>query len=77
MVFERIRAIICSQFDVDEEKITPETSFADDLGSDSLDVVELAMSMEDEFGIEEIAEEDMKKLETVGDLVEYVLKAIN
>ena len=52
MVFEKIREIIASQFDIDEEKITMETTVADDLGADSLDVVEVLMSVEDEFSVE-------------------------
>jgi len=77
MIFEKIRAIISSQFDVDEDKITPETSFAEDLDADSLDVVELMMSMEENFGIEEIPEDEIKTIETVGQLVDFVTNATN
>ena len=76
MIFEKIKSIISKQFDFDEDKITPQTNFADDLGADSLDVVELAMSMEDSFGIPEIAENDMKNIATVSDLVNYVTDAL-
>lgn len=76
MIFDRIKEIICSQFDVDPEKITSETSFVDDLDADSLDVVELAMSMESEYDIPEIGEEEIKKIQTVGDLVNYVTAAL-
>ena len=77
MIFEKIRAIISSQFDVDEEKITAATSFAEDLDADSLDVVELMMSMEEKFGIEEIPEDEIKTIETVGQLVDFVTNAMN
>lgn len=76
MIFEKIREIISTQFDVDADKITEETNFLTDLDADSLDVVELAMSMEDEFGIPEISEEEIKGIQTVGDLVSYVTVAV-
>ena len=76
MIFEKIRAIVSVQFDVDEEEITEETNFLNDLDADSLDVVELAMSMEDEFGLAELGEEEIKRIQTVGDLVAYVSKAM-
>ena len=74
MIFEKIRAIVSVQFDVDEEEITEETNFLNDLDADSLDVVELAMSMEDEFGLAELGEEEIKSIQTVGDLVAYVFR---
>ena len=55
--------------------ITPETNFMTDLDADSLDVVELAMSIEDEFSIPEISEDDIRSIQTVGDLVDYVVRA--
>ena len=76
MVFERIRELIRNQFEVDEASITAETHFVNDLDADSLDVVELAMSIEDEFSIPEITEEDMREIQTVGDLVDYVVRAM-
>lgn len=76
MVFEKIREIICSQFDVEPETITGETNFLTDLGADSLDVVELAMNIEDEFGLGEISEEDIRGIQTVNDLVAYVNKEV-
>ena len=72
MIFEKIRAIISEQFDVDEDKITEDTNFLSDLDADSLDVVELAMGLEEAFGIPEISEDDIKGVQTVGDLVAYV-----
>ncbi len=75
MIFEKIRELICLQFAVDEETVTLETSFVDDLGADSLDVVELTMAMEEEFGLPEVSEEELKAIATVGDLVAYVERA--
>ena len=72
MIFEKIREIICMQFDVEAESITGETGFLSDLGADSLDVVELAMNIEDEFNLGEIGEEDIRGIQTVADLVAYV-----
>ena len=68
---ERVKKIIVSQLNVSEEKVTPEASFIDDLGADSLDQVELVMALEEEFG-NEIQEEDAEKLQTVGSVIEYV-----
>ena len=75
MVFDKVKEIICAQFEVSEERITEETSFLDDLDADSLDVVELAMTIEETFDLPEISEEDIKSIRTVGDLVEYITKA--
>lgn len=74
MVFDKVKEIICAQFEVSEERITEETSFLDDLDADSLDVVELAMTIEETFDLPEISEEDIKSIRTVGDLVEYITK---
>jgi acyl carrier protein len=68
---ERLRRIISEQLGVDESQVTPNASFEEDLNADSLDLVELIMSLEEEFGIE-ISEEDAEKIRTVGDAVEYV-----
>ena len=72
MVLEKIIKMVAEQFMIDENEITADTSFVDDLGADSLDVVELTIEMEEEFGMAEVPEEELKKLRTVGDLVEYV-----
>ena len=72
MIYEKINGIVEEQYSVDKEEHSRETSFADDLSADSLDVVELSMTIEEEFNIGEIAEEDLKKISTVGDLVDYV-----
>ncbi len=71
MVLEKVKAILSEQFDVEEDTITPETNIADDLGADSLDVVDLLMSIEDEFEIE-IPDEEVENIKTVGELVKYI-----
>ncbi len=77
MVFERIQKLICEQFVVDPEQVTMETAFVDDLGADSLDVVELTMALEEEFSLAEVSDEELKKILTVGDLVEYVSRYVS
>ncbi|MDR1131332.1 MAG: acyl carrier protein [Oscillospiraceae bacterium] len=76
MVFERIQKLICEQFVADAEAITMDTAFVDDLGADSLDVVELTMALEEEFSLPEVSDEELKKIVTVGDLVEYVSRYV-
>lgn len=71
MIFEKIRAIIADKLSLDEEEITMESSFMEDLGADSLDIVELIMALEDEFDMS-IPDEDAEKIVTVGDVVEYI-----
>ena len=71
MVLEKIKAILSEQFDADEDSITAETTLADDLGADSLDVVDLLMSIEDEFEVE-IPDEEVENIKTVGAIVEYI-----
>jgi acyl carrier protein len=70
-VEERLRRIISEQLGVDESQVVPSASFEEDLNADSLDLVELIMSLEEEFGIE-ISEEDAEKIRTVGDAIDYV-----
>jgi len=72
LVFEKIRKLIAEQFSVEEETVTMETSFTDDLGADSLDVVEFTMALEEEFDLLELDEEELTKLVTVGDVVRYI-----
>ena len=72
MIFEKLCALIAEQFNVDADTITMETSFADDLNADSVDIVDLSMAMEEEFDIGEIDEEDLTSLKTVGDCVRYI-----
>ncbi|MDQ0337538.1 acyl carrier protein [Caldalkalibacillus uzonensis] len=69
--FERVKKIIVDRLEVDESQVTPEASFKDDLGADSLDVVELVMELEDEFDME-ISDEDAEKITTVGEAVAYI-----
>ena len=71
MVLEKVKAILSSQFDVEEDSITPETNIADDLNADSLDVVDLLMSLEGEFDVE-IPDEQAEHIRTVGELVSYI-----
>ncbi len=71
MVFERIRKIIADQLGAAEDDVTMETTFIEDLGADSLDVVELVMAIEDEFDME-IDEEEAENISTVGDVVDYI-----
>lgn len=68
---EKIQEIVAEQLDVPQDQVTPEASFVDDLGADSLDLTELIMAMEDEFGIE-IDDEEAQKLRTVQDVIKYV-----
>ena len=70
-VVERVTKIIVDRLGVEESKVTLEASFRDDLGADSLDVVELVMELEDEFDME-ISDEDAEKISTVGDAVNYI-----
>lgn len=71
MVLEKVKVILAEQFDVEEDSITLETDMQDDLGADSLDVVDLLMSIEDEFEIE-IPDEEIENIRTVGELVNYI-----
>ena len=71
MVLEKVKNILAEQFDVEEDIITAETNLQEDLGADSLDVVDLLMSIEDEFETE-IPDEEVENIHTVGDLVSYI-----
>lgn len=71
MVLEKVKAILAEQFDVEEDKITAETDLQEDLGADSLDVVDLLMSIEDEFEVE-VPDEEIENIKTVGSLVSYI-----
>ena len=68
---QKVKDIIINELGVEAEKVTPEASFVEDLGADSLDTVELVMAFEEEFGIE-IPDEDAEKLQTVGDAITYI-----
>jgi len=75
-VYERVRKIVVEQLGVDEDEVVPSASFVDDLNADSLDLVELIMSLEEEFSAEnrtvEISDEDAEKIVTVQDAVDYI-----
>ena len=71
MVLEIVKAILAEQFDVEEDKITADTDLQEDLGADSLDVVDLLMSIEDEFEVE-VPDEEIENIKTVGSLVSYI-----
>ena len=70
-VADKVKSIIVEQLGVDEDEVTPDASFVDDLGADSLDTVELVMALEEEFNLE-ISDEDAEKIGTVGDAVRYI-----
>ena len=75
-VYERVRTLVVDQLGVEEEQATPNASFVDDLNADSLDLVELIMSIEEEFSTEgqqmEISDEDAEKIQTVQDAIDYI-----
>lgn len=71
MVFDKVKKIIVDQLDVEEDKVTEAASITDDLGADSLDVVDLVMSFEEEFDIE-IPDDQVEKVKTVGDIVKFI-----
>ena len=71
MIFDRVRDILAEQLDISEDVITPDSSIVDDLGADSLDIVDLVMSLEDEFDTE-IPDEAIENIKTVGDIVSYI-----
>lgn len=71
-MFKEIAEIIAEQFGVDVDTITMETSFEDDLGADSIDIVELSMALEDAFDVGEMSEDDLTNISTVGDLVQQI-----
>lgn len=72
MIFDKLKTIIAQQFGVEESTITTEMSFEDDLGADSVDIVELSMALEEEFEVEEMTEEDVSGIQTVGDLLKFL-----
>ena len=71
MEFEKLKNIIAEVLNVDADEITMDTTFVDDLGADSLDLVDLVMSVEEEFGVK-VADEDLENIKTVGDIVNYI-----
>jgi len=71
MTLDKVKAIIAEQLDIDENKISENTSLSEDLGADSLDIVEMMMSIEEEFGIE-INDDDAKEFKIIADLIAYI-----
>ncbi|MBR0144486.1 MAG: acyl carrier protein [Clostridia bacterium] len=71
MIFEKVKALLCDNLGIDENDVTMDANLIDDLNIDSLDVVELIMAVEEEFGIE-IPDEDVEKVTTVGNMVDYI-----
>ena len=76
-IFQTMRELVAEQFSLEPEEVSMETSFEDDLGADSVDVVELVLAMEEEFELGVTQEEDLKGLKTVGDVVNYVAGKVN
>lgn len=76
-IFSTLQNLIAEQFALDADEITMSSSFLDDLGADSVDLVELVMAMEEEFELDEIQEEDLAQLKTVGDCVRYLNSKLN
>jgi acyl carrier protein len=75
-IFERVKKVTVEELDVKAEEVSMESSFTDDLGADSLDVVELVMAFEDEFGIN-IPDEEVGEIKTVGNAVDYISKKVS
>ena len=75
MIFERVTNLLAEQFGLEPDDITEDTGF-EDLGADSVDLVELSMNLEEEFGIDEMGEEDIASIHNVGDLVNYLQKKL-
>ena len=76
-IFQTMRDLVSEQFAMEPAEVTMDTSFEEDLGADSVDLVELVMAMEEEFEIDEIPEEDLLTLKTVGDCVRYLTAKLN
>ena len=75
MVLEQIIKMVAEQFMIDENEISADTSFVDDLGADSLDVVELTLALEETFSLPDTPEDELTNIHTVGDLADYVSRA--
>ncbi len=72
MVFDKVKGLLSEQFEVDADSITMDTDIVEDLGADSLDLVDMLMNLEDEFQIGEVPDEMIEKIRTVGQLVTYI-----
>ena len=77
MVLDKIREMVAEQFLLDVETVSAETAFVDDLNADSLDIVELSMALEEEFGVSEMTEEELGGIATIGDLVRYLQSKVD
>jgi acyl carrier protein len=75
MVFEKIKGILCDQLDIDEDSITMDSVITEDFGADSLDFVDLVMTLEEEFEVE-FPDDEIKNIRTVGDLVKYIEQSV-
>ncbi|MGE4353113.1 MAG: acyl carrier protein [Oscillospiraceae bacterium] len=76
MVFDKVCEVLADVFSCDEDAITMDTSFIEDLGADSVDVVEIAYALEEEFGLDPIPDDELKRITTVGDLVAYITDTV-
>lgn len=76
-IFKTMQDLIAEQFAIDADEISMDSSFVDDLGADSVDLVELVMAMEEGFGVGEIQEDELNSLKTVGDAVNYIAGKLN
>ncbi len=76
-IFSKLQELIAEQFALNQDEITMASSFTDDLGADSVDLVELVMAMEEEFDLDEIEEDDLAQLKTVGDCVKFLSGKLN
>ena len=74
-IFDKLKGIIVEQLGAEEEKVVPEATFMDDLGADSLDIVELIMNIEEEFGLE-ISDQEAENIKTVQDVVKYIATSV-
>ena len=77
MIFDKIAALLAEQFGVEQDTITMDTSFEDDLNADSVDIVDLSMALEEEFDIDELTEEEAASIKSVGDLVRFLQNKID
>ena len=77
MVLEKVITMVAEQFMIDESEVNADTLFVDDLGADSLDVVELTMALEEEFSLPDTPEEELMNIHTVGDLASYISRVTN
>ena len=77
MIFEQLKTMLAEQFGVDASTITLETTFEDDLGADSLDLVDLSMALEEVFGVDELTEDEISGIASVGDLVRFLQSRVD